>query len=127
MEKDKKSGQKGAILAMIGIFAAYALLRFPLFAFHGMKQIPLFYLIKGVTVIGVFGVIKGYRWTPLFTLAGYFFGFLTGYIFQRTELDPGGGSLNNLWQIWFVVMVGAILVGVLLDRKRMKAERETHA
>ncbi|MCH5260951.1 MAG: hypothetical protein J1F18_14410 [Lachnospiraceae bacterium] len=96
------------------LLIAFLTFRYPLFELHGMKQFPLYLLILGISVITVSGIIKSYRIVPIFTTIGYIVGFFVGQL-AVTSYDPGGGTLNNMWQIWLISYTTAIVAGVLIE------------
>lgn len=103
------------IVSLCCMFISYYAVRYLLFDWHGMKSFPFYLLVAGIIVIAVSGIIIGSKLTSIFTTAGYIVGFFIGYIFQADSFDPGGGRLNNMWVIWTVSFVAAIIAGIFID------------
>lgn len=103
------------IVSLCALLIAYLVFRYPLFHLHGMKQFPLYLLIVGMAVIAVFGIVRGGRIAPVFTAVGYVVGFLVGCLLGSTSYDPGGGTLNNMWQIWLGSYAAAVTAGVMIE------------
>lgn len=112
----------GQILYSSTIFLlAFILLHFsPLNMIHGRSDAAL--------IVGIFGVIAllvSYVFRlKLLTLTatfGYIIAFILGVIFQTNGVDSGGGSTNNLWEIWLIsywIFLGlGFLVNVILKKK----------
>ena len=68
----------------------------------------------GLVVITV-ALTVGATWTPALTATCYLFGFFAGALFHQNGTDPGGATTNNFWQIWVVVYLGGVLLGIGLD------------
>lgn len=113
--------RKVGLISLCVLLASYLLFRYPLFGLHGMKEFPLVLLVVGIAVIAFFGIWKGGRIAPLYTTVGYIVGFICGCVLQRTSYDPGGGTLNNMWQIWMGGFIAATLAGILIEVMRKKA------
>ena len=103
------------IFSLCCLFIFYFVCRYLLFGWHGMKSFPGYLLVVGIIAVGISGIIMCGRFVPIFTAAGYIVGFFIGYIFQEDSFDPGGGRLNNMWEIWTVTFLAAIFVGVLAE------------
>ena len=112
------------VTSLCAMLIAYFVFRYLLFEWHGMKQFPLYLLIVGIIVITVSGIIKGNRIAPVFTAAGYIVGFLGGYLLAAPSYDPGGGILNNMWQIWMNSYGTAIIAGILIEIFNGKKHKE---
>ena len=103
------------IASLCCLFFFYYICRYLLFGWHGMKSFPGYLLVVGIIAVGISGIITGGRFAPMFTAAGYIAGFFIGHIFQKDSYDPGGGLLNNMWEIWTVTFLAAIFAGVLAE------------
>ena len=102
-------------ISMIGLLGiSYWLCRFFYFEMHGMKQWPNLLAILSVAII-VIVIIFGNRIIPVTTIVGYMGGFTLAMIFNTDGVDPGGGSTNNAWIIWGMVLIFSILIGILLS------------
>nr|WP_122012863.1 hypothetical protein [Maliibacterium massiliense] len=101
------------IVSLLCLLAAYAAIRYPLFAWHGMKGFPLYLLVPGVAAVAYAGLVRGNRVVPVFTAAGYILGFFCGHLFAAPAFDPGGGLTSNMWAIWLCVYGGAMATGAL--------------
>ena len=112
------------IVSLCVLLIAFFVFRYLLFGLHGMKQFPLYLLILGIIVITVSGIIKTNRIVPIFTTIGYIAGFFVGHLFAVTSYDPGGGTLNNMWQIWLNSYATAIVAGVIIEMFNGKKHRE---
>lgn len=104
-----------SVTSLFAIVAAYFIFEYPLIGLHEMKSFPLYLLIAGIIVIAIFGIIKGYQITPIFTVVGYIIGFFAGYFFKTTSYDLGGGRLDNMWIIWMNSYLGTIILGIIID------------
>lgn len=104
-----------SIVSLCCLFIFYYVCRYLLFGWHGMKSFPGYLLVVGIIAVGISGIIIGGRFAPSFTAAGYLAGFFIGYIFHSYSFDPGGGLLNNMWEIWTVTFIAAIFAGVLAE------------
>ncbi len=108
------------ILVILGV--GFWLTRFVFFDIHGMKDWPGALAVFGAAAI-VLSLLLGSRITGLATVLGYLGGFALAMLFGTEGVDPGGGSTNNAWKIWTVVLVLSIPVGALVDfllSKKMK-------
>lgn len=109
-----KKRMVGIVSLCILLIACY-IFRYPLFAWHGMKEFPFYLLIPGIIVIVVSGIIQPGRIAPVFTAAGYIVGFFGGCLPAIPAYDPGGGTLNNMWQIWMNSYGTAMISGILIE------------
>lgn len=96
------------------LLVGFLLCRFVFFNLHGMKEWPFDLFVAGVVVLLV-SLIAKKQFVPWFTSVGYLVGFLAGVIFYTEGFDPGGGRTDNLWQIWTIVFVVSILVGIVFE------------
>lgn len=98
------------------------LCRFVFFELHGMKDWPFCLFLFCFIIIAVsFGMKTSL--IPIFTSLSYIVGFVVGLIFQTDSVDPGGGRINNLWIIWTVIIICAIIASVfgeIIKRKISK-------
>ena len=97
----------------------FVLCRYVFFAMHGMKERPFSLFLFCFIVLAISFFTKA-RLVPIFTSVSYAAGFMIGVIFQTDGVDPGGGRTNNLWIIWTVVIVCAVIssvLGEIVDRK----------
>ena len=101
--------------SLLLIFVAYFVFRYMLFKWHGMKEFPFYLLIVGVIIIVVSGILRRNKIVPVFTVAGYIFGFFCGYLLAVPSYDSGGTLLNNMWQIWMNSYGTAIISGILIE------------
>ena len=53
--------------------------------------------------------------TPLSASVSYIAGFFIAYLFQSDGTDPGGGRTNNLWIIWTVITIAAIIFSSIYE------------
>ncbi len=96
------------LVSLLALTGGYGVIRYPLFALHGMKDWPLVLFIAGVLIIALSGLLKGDKSVPVFTALGYIVGFVLGYIFQFDY----GREQNSMWIIWTGCYAAAILAGV---------------
>lgn len=113
MEKNKKLLLTHGISFGI-LLIGFLMCRFAFFGLHGMKEWPFDLFVAGVVVLLV-ALIAKKQFVPWFTSVGYLVGFLAGVIFYTEGFDPGGGRTDNLWQIWTIVFVVSILVGIVFE------------
>lgn len=103
------------IASLCCLFVFYYVCRYLLFGWHGMKSFPGYLLVVGIIAVGISGIIIGGKFAPSFTAAGYLAGFFIGEIFEEDSFDPGGGLINNMWEIWTITFLAAIFAGVLVE------------
>ena len=87
--------------------AEWALVRFPLFGLHRMKDWPWILFIFGLIVVAIAGA-SGAKWVIFGTLAGYPAGFFCGEI-----LDYPDKTMD--WWVWTCVFLAGILLGTALS------------
>lgn len=117
-----------AVISLLVLEFAYLIIRYPLFDLHGMIQWPIYLNIAGAAII-VVSIMMGKSITPAFTVSGYILGFALGYLFEQSSNPSGSQIASNLWQIWLLVFVVAIFIGVNIEAKKersrlKKLERE---
>lgn len=100
-----------SLCSLAGLAVLYWVVRYPLFALHGMKEWPLDLFVFGVVIIAVSGLLLCGKVLPVCTAAGYGAGFGLGVIFQFDY----GHSQNSLWIIWTGVYLVLILAGVMAE------------
>ena len=110
-------------LSLAGMALAYWLCGCALFDLHGMKGWPSLLAGTGLVVLLV-AAVTDCRYLGASTGAGYVLGFVCGLLFERKNVDPGGGTVSNGWLIWAGVFLAAMLFGLLFDllRKRRKGD-----
>ena len=96
------------------LIVGFVLGRYVFFDVHGMKEFPVTLLVLGLAVM-LISVLTVQKVLPYFTSAGYIIGFVFGFLFQVTQMDANGVSVNNLWVIWAGVYVAFIIVGFLCE------------
>lgn len=106
-----------AVISLLVLEFAYLIIRYPLFDLHGMIQWPLYLNIAGATII-VVSIMVGRSITPIFTVTGYILGFALGYLFEISSSSATSQAMSNLWQIWLLVFVVAIFIGVNIEVKK---------
>ena len=98
--------------------AEWALVRFPLFGLHGMKDWPWILFLVGLIVVAIAGA-SGAKWAVFGTQAGYLAGFFCGVIFGTT-MD---------WWVWTCVLLAGIVLGtvasIIFAARKKKVERRT--
>jgi len=98
----------------------FLLFRYVFFDLHGMSQWTFILFVLGLIIIIAASIFSAKRiliCTPL----GYAIGFVLGMLFNTDSFDPGGGLLNNAWEIWtisFIMIVLASMAWELLHRKK---------
>ena len=100
--------------SVVALGTSFLLFRYTFFGLHGMKQWPFILLILGeiVVIISSFFNATG---TMIGANVGYIMGFVAGMLFGVDGVDQGGGATNNAWQIWTVVFLICIAIGVVAD------------
>ena len=106
-----------ALISLLVLEFAYLIIRYPLFDLHGMIQWPLYLNIAGAAII-VVSIMVGKNITPAFTASGYILGFALGYLFEISSNSNANQATSNLWQIWLLVFVVAIFIGVNIEVKK---------
>lgn len=96
------------------LLTGFVLCRFVFLSLHGMKEWPVDLLIFGL-IVQLIALLARKKYAPWFCAAGYSLGFWLGVIFHTEGFDPGGGRTDNLWQIWTMVFIVCIFVGVVLE------------
>ena len=96
------------------LIVGFVLGRYVFFDVHGMKEFPVTLLVLGLVVMLV-SLLTSKKVLPYFTSAGYIIGFVFGFLFQVTQMDANGVSVNNLWVIWAGVYVAFIIAGFLFE------------
>ena len=99
------------ILSFVSLTAAYLILRYPLFEYHGMKEWPMVLFIVDSLVVVISGIVMRNPYLPVCTVAGYIAGFLFGYSFQWEY----GTGLNSMWLIWTCCCAAGIIAGGILS------------
>lgn len=103
------------MLSIPVIITSFIVIRYPLFYLHGMKQFPIFLCLISLVIAFIFRK-RDNSLLPMFSALGFVIGFIAGVLFQSSSLDPGGGTMNNLWIIWMAVFLCTILLGMVLSR-----------
>lgn len=88
--------------------AEWALVRFPLFGLHGMKEWPTDLLLFGLIAAVAAGAL-GAKWAVFGTLAGYLAGFFCGVMFNYPGKTPG---TRMGWWVWTCVFLAGIALGI---------------
>ena len=96
------------------LIVGFVLGRYVFFDVHGMKEFPATLLGLGLVVM-LISLLTSKKVLPYFISAGYLIGFVFGFLFQVTQMDANGVSVNNLWVIWAGVYVAFIIVGFLCE------------
>ena len=113
--------RKTSLFSFLILTLFYLIIRYPLFALHGMKQWPLVLYLIGIVLTVVPGLLAGRHTLPVIACLSYVSGFFAAYL---TQSDYGEG-LNNLWIIWTFVFLGASLAGVVLDIAAARVSRRS--
>lgn len=108
------------VISALVLAGEYLLLRYPLFSLHGMREWPAVLFVLCLLALFAALLLKSPR-TAVFSPISYGLGFLAGYLFRTFGTDPGGGTTNDLWIKWTVVMVcflsASFLTEILSRRK----------
>ncbi len=116
-----KKVNKITLVSLLVLSISFIVVRYALFAMHGMKQLPLvLFLLIALELIAL--SFMRVKIVPLVSAISYPLGFAVGTLFQTNGLDAGGGAVNNLWVIWIGTVLGMIVVSViaeLINRKKV--------
>ena len=96
------------LLSFVILAVGFVLCRYVLFSVHGMREWPVYLFAVGVTVL-LFSFFARVKVLPFVTALGYTVAFAMGALFQKDGTDPGGGTTNNLWIIWTLVFLCAVI------------------
>lgn len=89
---------------------------------HGMKQWPIIMLaISGVITLIALGFF--YHYGAITASVSYILGYGIGYLFQSNGFDPGGGTTNNLWQIWLISTLVICALGFVIEHFYLKKNK----
>ena len=55
------------------------------------------------------------KMTSITSSISYIIGFFFAYIFQKDGVDNGGGRTNNLWIIWTMIIIMAVIVSGIVE------------
>lgn len=111
--------------ASLGILCAgFVLCRYALFGIHHMRDWPPVLFLFGLFVLGV-SFLAGATLVPVVASLFYTIGFGAGLVFRTQGLDPGGGATDNLWIIWAVVLVCAVLSSALGEAFKKRAAKRS--
>ena len=113
MIEDNK-GKKIALLSASVLMIGFVLIRFLLFELHGMKQWPFILMLLCLVVIVISIMLKA-KMASIVSSVSYIIGFFIGYFFQKNGIDNGGGTTNNLWIIWTVIIILTVLVSGIME------------
>lgn len=104
-------------IVSVGIVVlSYLLVRFPLFAMHGMKDWPDLLAILSIVVIVMASILKKRR-VFVGVIVGYLGGFIFAMIFRQKGLDAGGGATSNGWILWITFLLISIGLATLWSLK----------
>lgn len=107
----------------------YGLIRYGLFALHGMRDWTNILAAFVLIVLSV-ALLRGRVYLAVAAVLGYGGGFGFGLLFGRNGVDPGGGTTSSLWVVWTVCLVAFVLMGVLVEvlasRKRNRKQGAPH-
>ena len=122
IEMNKISARNSKLWALgtsVVLGIGFLLSRFTFFDMHGMTQWPFVLFVFGLIVIAVSIIFKAHR-VMISVPVGYIVGFVSGILFNSDTTDPGGGLVNNAWQIWTAVFLSSIVLGLIwvFDGKR---------
>ena len=110
-----KTNRRVYLVAFLLMGVSCFVFRAPLFSLHGMKSFPIYLFLAGAAVIILSGPLNCYVHIPVFTCVGYVTGFFCGCMFREVTVDPGGGSLDNMWLIWMQSYGSSVLAGILIE------------
>ena len=113
MIEDNK-GKKIALLSASVLMIGFVLIRFLLFELHGMKQWPFILMLLCLVAIVISIMLKA-KMTSIVSSISYIIGFFIAYSFQKNGIDNGGGTTNNLWIIWNVIIILTVLVSGIME------------
>ena len=106
---------KKIVLLSVGVLAiSFALIRFLFFELHGMKQWPFILMSLCLAIIIISFGLKA-KMTSITSSISYIIGFFFAYIFQKDGVDNGGGRTNNLWIIWTMIIIMAVIVSGIVE------------
>ena len=88
-----------------------------------MKDYPLYLFLFGLIVICV-SFAANANLVPIFTSFSYIIGFAIGLIFKAEGTDAGGGTTNNIWIIWTVVFILAVILSMLCELVKNKLKNK---
>lgn len=111
-----------ALGGLAALTAEWALVRFPLFGLHGMKEWSMDLLFFGLTVVAAAGAL-GAKWAVLGTLAGYLVGFFCGVIFNYPGKTP---DTRMGWWVWTCVYLAGIALGIAASVILMARKKRNH-
>ncbi len=110
-----------AAVSLVLLVAAFFIIRFPLYSWHDMKEMPLYLMLAGLMVI-MLSFASGKKLTPVMTAVGYAAGFFISYFFSVTSIDSHGASTNNMFVIWAIAFIACVFIGLIADI--MKKQRK---
>ena len=103
-----------SLVSFLVLGISFIVIRYALFAMHGMKQLPLVLFLLIVMELIVLSFMR-VKIVFLVSAISYPLGFVIGFLFQTNGLDVGGGAINNLWVIWICTVLVMIVVSVIAE------------
>lgn len=110
MKKINKTSVVSLLILVISFFAV----RYVFFETHGMKQFPFMLFLPLLLAMIVF-CFMNVKIISFVAAISYPIGFILADLFQTNGVDPGGGATSNLWIIWTVIVIAAIIFSAILE------------
>ena len=105
---------KTSVVSLLILVISFVVVRYVFFEIHGMKQFPFMLFIPLLLTVIVFCFMK-VKITSFVAAISYPIGFIIADLFQTNGVDAGGGATSNLWIIWTVIVMAAIIISVILE------------
>ncbi len=105
---------KTSVVSLLILVISFVVVRYVFFETHGMKQFPFMLFLPLLLAMIVFCFMK-VKIIPFVAAISYPIGFIIADLFQTNGVDAGGGATSNLWIIWTVIVMAAIIISVILE------------
>ena len=102
------------VISAFIVIVSYLFIRYPLFPYHGMKQLPLILAAVSMVIVVAANFCKGINTKSILISIGYILGFAVGLIFKTETVGPNGRE-SNLFVIWLCVYVIFLISGIVAD------------
>lgn len=106
-----KKINKTSVVSLLILVISFIVVRYVFFESHGMKQFPLMLFFPLFLAMIVFCFMK-VKIIPFVAAISYPIGFIIADLFQTNNVNVG---TNNLWIIWTVVVIAAIMISVIVE------------
>lgn len=113
---------KISLISLFILIISFIIIRYALFEMHRMKQVPFMLFLPILLSITIL-CFKKAKIMPFALALSYPIGFVLGVMFQTYGVDAGGGTANNMWIIWTIVIIVIIIFSIVIELINKKKGR----